>query len=88
MTHLMTPYPEIAPFQHGWLDCGDGHHIYYEQCGNPDGIPVIVLHGGPGGGCSPAMRRYFDPARFRVVLFDQRGCGRSRPHASVEANTT
>ncbi|MCZ8334084.1 MAG: prolyl aminopeptidase [Rhodobacteraceae bacterium] len=62
--------------------------MYVEQCGNPDGIPVVVLHGGPGGGCSPAMRRYFDPSAFRVILFDQRGCGRSRPHASVLQNTT
>lgn len=67
---------------------GDGHRIYVEQCGNPQGVPVLVLHGGPGGGCSPAMRRYFDPAVYRVVLFDQRGCGRSRPHASVVNNTT
>lgn len=70
------------------LPVGDGHRIYVEQCGNPHGIPVVVLHGGPGGGCSPSMRRYFDPAVYRVVLFDQRGCGRSRPHASVENNTT
>ncbi|WRH64711.1 MAG: prolyl aminopeptidase [Fuscovulum sp.] len=62
--------------------------MYVEQCGNPNGIPVVVLHGGPGGGCSPAMRRYFDPAVFRVILFDQRGCGRSRPHAVVIQNTT
>jgi proline iminopeptidase len=67
---------------------GDGHRLYVEECGNPAGLPVVVLHGGPGGGCSPAMRRYFDPKLFRAVLFDQRGCGRSRPHASVEANTT
>ncbi len=67
---------------------GDGHRVYVEQCGHPDGIPVIVFHGGPGGGCSPAMRRYFDPRVFRIILFDQRGCGRSRPHASVTANTT
>lgn len=70
------------------MDMDHGHRIYVEQCGNPAGIPVLVLHGGPGGGCSPAMRRYFDPGVYRVVLFDQRGCGRSRPHASVEANTT
>ena len=70
------------------LDVGDGHRIYVEQCGNPDGVPVVVLHGGPGGGCSPAMRRYFDPNHYRVILFDQRGCGRSRPHASVDKNTT
>ncbi len=81
-------YPPIDPFDQRVLDVGDGHKIYVEQCGNPQGIPVIVLHGGPGGGCSPAMRRYFDPTVYRVVLFDQRGCGRSRPHASIEANTT
>jgi proline iminopeptidase len=81
-------YPPIDPFDQRMIDVGDGHRIYVEQCGNPRGIPVVVLHGGPGGGCSPAMRRYFDPAAFRVILFDQRGCGRSRPHASVEANTT
>ncbi|WP_102106587.1 prolyl aminopeptidase [Oceaniglobus roseus] len=81
-------YPPIDPFDQRMLDVGDGHRIYVEQCGRPDGIPVIVLHGGPGGGCSPSMRRYFDPSVYRIVLFDQRGCGRSRPHASVEANTT
>ncbi|PZX18932.1 proline iminopeptidase [Palleronia aestuarii] len=81
-------YPRIDPFDQRMLAAGDGHRIYVEQCGNPDGVPVIVLHGGPGGGCSPSMRRYFDPAHYRIVLFDQRGCGRSRPHASVEANTT
>ncbi len=81
-------YPPIDPFDQRVIDMGDGHRIYVEQCGNPAGIPVLVLHGGPGGGCSPAMRRYFDPEMFRVVLFDQRGCGRSRPHASVENNTT
>ncbi|SHJ01169.1 prolyl aminopeptidase [Wenxinia saemankumensis] len=81
-------YPPIDPFDQRMLDVGDGHRVYVEQCGNPDGLPVVVLHGGPGGGCSPAMRRYFDPAIYRIVLFDQRGCGRSRPHASVEDNTT
>ena len=81
-------YPPVEPFDQRMLDVGDGHRVYVEQCGKPDGIPVVVLHGGPGGGCSPAMRRYFDPEVFRVVLFDQRGCGRSRPHASVENNTT
>ncbi|MEJ6396564.1 prolyl aminopeptidase [Yoonia sp. 208BN28-4] len=81
-------YPPIDPFDQRMLDVGDGHKIYVEQCGRRDGIPVVVLHGGPGGGCSPAMRRYFDPEIYRVILFDQRGCGRSRPHASVEANTT
>jgi proline iminopeptidase len=81
-------FPPTDPYDQRMLDVGDGHRVYVEQCGNPQGRPVIVLHGGPGGGCSPAMRRYFDPAVYRIVLFDQRGCGRSRPHASVEANTT
>ncbi|MEO8241657.1 MAG: prolyl aminopeptidase [bacterium] len=81
-------YPPVDPFDQRMMEVGQGHRIYVEQCGNPAGIPVLVLHGGPGGGCSPAMRRYFDPAVFRTVLFDQRGCGRSRPHAVVEGNTT
>jgi proline iminopeptidase len=81
-------YPPIEPFDQRMIDMGDGHRVYVEQCGRPDGIPVLVFHGGPGGGCSPAMRRYFDPKVYRVVLFDQRGCGRSRPHASVHDNTT
>ena len=84
-THL---YAGIDPFDQRVLSVGDGHRIYVEQCGNPDGQPVVVLHGGPGGGCSPTMRRYFDPEHYRIILFDQRGCGRSRPHASVENNTT
>ena len=81
-------YPPIEPFDQRVIDMGDGHRIYVEQCGRRDGVPVLVLHGGPGGGCSPAMRRYFDPAVYRTVLFDQRGCGRSRPTAAVVANTT
>jgi len=81
-------YPPIEPFDQRIIDVGQGHRIYMEQCGNPTGIPVIILHGGPGGGCSPAMRRYFDPKTYRVILFDQRGCGRSRPYASVTDNTT
>jgi proline iminopeptidase len=81
-------YPPVEPFDRRMMDVGDGHEIYVEQSGNPDGAPVIVFHGGPGGGCSPAMRRYFDPAIYRIILFDQRGCGRSKPHASVETNTT
>ncbi len=81
-------YPPVDPYDQRMLAVGQGHQIYVEQCGNPDGIPVVVLHGGPGGGCSPSMRRYFDPSVYRVVLFDQRGCGRSRPHASVTDNTT
>jgi proline iminopeptidase len=83
--YLYTP---IEPFDRRMLDVGDGHEIYVEQSGRADGVPVVVLHGGPGGGCSPAMRRYFDPNVYRIILFDQRGCGRSKPHASVDANTT
>ncbi|ARJ69353.1 prolyl aminopeptidase [Paracoccus contaminans] len=81
-------YPPIEPFDRRRLDRGDGHNLYVEQCGNPHGRPVIVLHGGPGGGCSPMMRRFFDPGHWRIVLFDQRGCGWSTPQASVERNTT
>ena len=86
-------YPEIEPFEHGMLDVGDGHLVYWEACGNPLGKLALVLHGGPGSGCSPKQRRYFDPAEYRVVLFDQRGCGRSTPHASepgvdMKTNTT
>jgi len=81
-------YPPIDPFDQRMLEVGEGHTVYMEQCGNPHGLPVVVFHGGPGGGCSPAMRRYFDPEVYRIILFDQRGCGRSRPHASVVENTT
>ena len=81
-------FPSIDPFDSMMLDVGGGHEIYVERCGNPKGKPVIVLHGGPGGGCSPVMRRYFDPKKYHVVLFDQRGCGRSKPQASVKNNTT
>ncbi len=81
-------YPPIEPYDHGFLDTGDGHRVYWEACGNPRGKPAVVLHGGPGGGCTPDQRRQFDPARYRIVLFDQRGCGRSTPHASLDNNTT
>ncbi len=86
-------YPEIEPFDSGIFDTGDGHHIHWEVCGNLDGKPAVVLHGGPGSGCTPGWRRYFDPERYRIVLFDQRGCGRSRPLASdpevdLSTNTT
>ncbi len=89
-----TPlYPEIEPYDQGLLDVGDGQQIYYEQCGNPDGKPAVFLHGGPGGGATPRHRRVFDPARYRIVVLDQRGCGRSLPHASspdadLSTNTT
>ncbi|MEW5965044.1 MAG: prolyl aminopeptidase [Pseudomonadota bacterium] len=81
-------YPPIEPNRCGWLDVDGGHRIYYEECGNPQGMPVLVVHGGPGGGCNPTMRRYHDPAHYRIVLLDQRGCGRSTPNASLEDNTT
>jgi len=81
-------YVETEPFASGWLATEGPHEIYYEECGSPRGKPAVVLHGGPGGAINPTMRRFFDPARWRVALFDQRGCGRSRPNASLEANTT
>ena len=83
-----TLYPPIDPYETGRLDVGDGHNLYWERCGTPGAKPVVFLHGGPGAGCSPDHRRQFDPARYDVLLFDQRGCGRSTPHASLEANTT
>ncbi len=84
-----TPlYPSLEPFNTGMIEVGDGHSLYWEECGNPDGPAVVFLHGGPGAGCSPTHRRFFDPDYWRVVLFDQRGCGRSRPEASLKANTT
>ena len=82
------PHPPIEPFDRRMLTVGGGHSIYVESCGSPRGIPVLFLHGGPGGGCNPAMRRYFDPEIYRVILFDQRGCGRSKPAGCVEENTT
>lgn len=81
-------YPPLEPRLTGSLDVGDGHVLYWEESGNPDGLPVVFLHGGPGSGCEPWHRRFFDPARYRIVLFDQRGSGRSTPHAGLEANTT
>jgi proline iminopeptidase len=90
---MRTLYPEIEPYETGFLEVGDGQSVYWETCGNPAGKPVVFLHGGPGGGSSPAHRRLFDPARYRIVVLDQRGCGRSLPHASeagfdLEHNTT
>ncbi len=88
MTDLRTLYPEITPYETGFLDVGDGHTIYWERVGTPGAKPAIFLHGGPGGGTNPSQRRVFDPALYDVVLFDQRGCGKSTPHACLEANTT
>lgn len=85
---MTTLFPPIEPYNHGWLSVGDGHEIYYEESGNPSGKPCLFVHGGPGGGASPAARQFFDPDKYRIVLIDQRGCGRSKPHASIEANTT
>ncbi|SDJ58957.1 prolyl aminopeptidase [Nonomuraea jiangxiensis] len=90
---MRTLYPPIEPHDSGLLDVGDGNEIYWEVCGNPTGKPAVMLHGGPGGGCSAKHRRQWDPERYRIVLFDQRNCGRSRPHAGdpatdLSANTT
>jgi proline iminopeptidase len=83
-----TLYPPIEPYESGRLDVGDGHSLYWERCGTRGAKPVVFLHGGPGAGCSPDHRRQFDPALYDILLFDQRGCGRSTPYASLEANTT
>jgi proline iminopeptidase len=90
---LGVQYPAIEPYETGMLDTGDGHSVYWEACGNPDGRPALFLHGGPGSGCSAGQRRFFDPDRYRIVLFDQRGAGRSRPLADepdvdLTTNTT
>jgi proline iminopeptidase len=87
------PYPAIEPYDAGTLDVGDANRVYWEVCGNPDGKPAVFLHGGPGSGCTPAQRQLFDPDRYRIVLFDQRGCGRSTPDAGLvttdlSSNTT
>lgn len=87
-TQRLPLYPEIVPYSTGRLKVSDLHELHYEECGAHDGKPVVMLHGGPGGGSTPIMRRYHDPERHRVVLFDQRGCGRSLPHAYLEHNTT
>mmetsp|Transcript_30940 Transcript_30940/g.97585 ORF Transcript_30940/g.97585 Transcript_30940/m.97585 type:complete len:152 (-) Transcript_30940:14-469(-) len=90
----VTLFPEIAPHKEGMLDVGDGHKLYYDVSGNPDGVPAIFLHGGPGAGCSPRCRRFFDPQHYRIVILDQRGSGKSTPNAAddlegslVENNT-
>ena len=95
---MLSLYPAIEPFQHYYLSVANAaiinettaqtHQLYVEQCGNPDGIPVIFLHGGPGSGCRPSHRCFFDPALYHIILFDQRGCGRSRPKGLLKHNTT
>jgi proline iminopeptidase len=85
---VLELYPSIEPYNSGYLPVSEGHEVYFEECGNPRGVPVVFLHGGPGSSCNPQHRRFFDPAAFRVVLFDQRGCGRSRPQGGIEENTT
>src|SRR5215472_3090659 len=81
-------YPPIEPLRTGFLRVSEVHEIYFEESGNPNGKPAVFLHGGPGGGTDEKMRTFFDPQRYRIVLFDQRGCGKSRPHASLVDNTT
>ena len=88
MRERRTFYPDLQPFNRGRLRVSGLHEIYYEECGNPGGKPVVVLHGGPGGGISPFLRQLHDPAAYRIVLFDQRGCGASTPHAELAENTT
>jgi len=86
--HRRGLFPEVQPFASGWMSVGAGHEVFYEECGRPAGKPCLILHGGPGGASNPTMRRFFDPTKWRMTLFDQRGCGRSRPNASLEDNTT
>ncbi|MBC7786324.1 MAG: prolyl aminopeptidase [Methylophilaceae bacterium] len=88
---LQTPYnlyPELDIYHKDWLKVTNSHEIYFEECGNPDGKPVVFLHGGPGSGCNPSQRRFFDPEHYRIILLDQRGCGRSRPLGCTKHNTT
>jgi len=87
MSEVFSLYPPIEPFNSGYME-RDEHQIYYEQCGNPNGKPAVFLHGGPGGGGSIAVRRFFNPEKYNIVIFDQRGCGRSKPHGCLENNTT
>lgn len=81
-------YPEIKPYKRHQLQVSDGHELYLDEAGNPDGIPVVFVHGGPGAACDSSSRRFYDPERFHIITFDQRGCGRSTPHGSLESNTT
>ena len=87
MSELLKLYPSIKPYDTGFMITGE-HEIYYEQAGNPNGKPAVFLHGGPGGGGSEAVRRFFNPEAYRIIVFDQRGCGRSKPHACLTNNTT
>lgn len=86
-TPLRELFPEIEPYSTGYLPVGDGHELYWEQSGNPDGVPVLFVHGGPGSGTVPMQRRFFDPGHYRIILYDQRGAGRSTPHGETENNT-
>ena len=88
MCKLRELYPAIEPYNHGYLQVSGGHDIYFEQCGNPQGSPVLYVHGGPGAGCDADDRRFFNPEKYRVILFDQRGCGRSKPFGETSFNTT
>ena len=81
----MPKYPDIEPYESGLLGTGDGNLVYWETCGNPEGLPALIVHGGPGSGCTVGNRRSFDPDKFRIIIFDQRNCGRSLPHASGPA---
>ncbi len=85
---MLPLYPSIRPYQTHRIQVNDPHELYVEECGNPQGIPVLVVHGGPGAGSGPFLRRYFDPEKFRIILYDQRGAGQSTPHACIENNTT
>jgi len=87
-SRLRSFYPEIEPYEQGMMDTGSDHTIYWESCGNPKGKPALFLHGGPGGGCNKDHRRLFNPKKYRIILFDQRGCGRSTPHNCLKNNTT
>ena len=87
MSDYLKLFPPIEPYETNFISV-DGHEIYFEQCGNPEGKPAVFLHGGPGGGGSTSVRRFFDPDIYRIIVFDQRGCGRSKPHACLEKNTT
>jgi proline iminopeptidase len=86
--HRRGLFPDNEPYAYGWLPTGGPHEIFYEECGNPNGKPCVILHGGPGGAINPTMRRFFNPDKWRMALFDQRGCGKSRPNASLDDNTT